>query len=408
MGPIIMSRVCYFTNVYPAPSHTTMRREIHALEALGAGVVRVAARRFKGPLVEPVDRREQGQTAYTTESLWTALCCLAAVALTRPLRLARALFDAVAIGSRASAGVWKYLMYVGEACVLLRLALRCEHIHANFGNATSIAVMCRVLGGPAISLRIHGPEEFDSFTSVEWEWKLRHASFVAPISEYGVRRVRELAAARYHPKIALLRCGVEPALLGRQDAAAAALPAPYRLVCVARLEPRKGHVVLFDAVARLRKEGLDVSLRLIGDGSLRSVLQNRAHELAISDAVHFEGWKDGAHVRAAIEQSRIVVLPSYAEGLPIVLMEAFALGRVVVSTSIAGIPELVVPDRSGWLVECGDAMALTRALKLGLQSSDEDLIAMGEVGRRRVREHHLVDDLMQDLLGRIRHDRRFA
>jgi len=390
--------VCYFTNVYPAPSHTTMRREIRALEALGTGVVRVAARRFIGPLVESGDRQEQELTAYTTESLVIALRCLLAVALTRPWRLAWALFDAVTVGSRTSSGVWKYLMYVGEACVLLRLARRCEHLHANFGNATSIAVMCRVLGGPSVSLRIHGPEEFDSFTPAEWEWKLRHASFVAPISEYGVRRVCELTALRHHPKVGLLRCGVDSALFERPSTSVARL---HRLVCVARLEPRKGHAVLLDALAALRREGLDASLHLIGDGSLRDSLEHQARELAIVDAVQFAGWKDGAEVRHAIEQSRIVVLPSYAEGLPIVLMEAFALGRAIVSTQVAGIPELVVPTESGWLVECGDAIALADALRSALLSSDKDLIAMAEAGRRRVREHHLVDNLMRDLLHRI-------
>jgi glycosyltransferase involved in cell wall biosynthesis len=379
-----------------------MRREIRALEAQGARVVRVAARRFKGPLVESVDRQELRLTRYTTESLFTALRCLAVVALTRPLRLARALLDALTIGARTRPGVWKHLMYVGEACVLLRLARHCEHIHANFGNATSIAVMSRVLGGPAVSLRIHGPEEIDTFTAGEWEWKLRHSAFVAPISDYGVRRVCELVAPRHHHRIKRLRCGVDSALLHRVSAATLRVPAWHRLVCVARLEPRKGHAVLLEAVAALRRDGLHVSLLLIGDGSLRASLENRTRELSISDAVEFAGWQDGAQVLDAVERSRIVVLPSYAEGLPIVLMEAFALGRAVVSTRIAGIPELVVPTTSGWLVDCGDPTALAGALRAALLSADEDLIAMGQAGQRRVREQHNVDMLMRDLLGHVR------
>ncbi|MBC7957466.1 MAG: colanic acid biosynthesis glycosyltransferase WcaL, partial [Cytophagales bacterium] len=202
------SHVCYFTNVYPAPSHTTMRREIHALEALGAVVTRVAARRFGGALVEPADHEEAQRTAYTAHSLMRALGCLGLTGLRQPHRLARAVFDAVAVGSKSGRGIWKYLMYVGEACVLLRVARGCSHIHANFGNATAIAVMCRVLGGPPVSLRIHGPEEFDSFTPAEWDWKLRHAAFVAPISEYGSRRVREAVHGRHHNKVSTLRCGI--------------------------------------------------------------------------------------------------------------------------------------------------------------------------------------------------------
>ena len=159
-----------------------MRREILALEALGVVVTRVAARRFRGLLVEPADHEEAHRTSYTARSLLAAIQGVGLAALTRPRRLAQALRDAVVVGAKSERGVWKYLMYVGEAAVLLRVARGCDHLHANFGNATSIAIMCRVLGGPPVSLRIHGPEEFESFVPTEWDWKLGHSCFVAPIS----------------------------------------------------------------------------------------------------------------------------------------------------------------------------------------------------------------------------------
>lgn len=394
------SRICYFTNVYPAPSHTTMRREIRALEALGAVVTRVAARRFRGPLVEPADHEEASRTVYTALSLLAALRGVCRIALTRPRRLAQALHDAVAVGAQSERGVWKYLMYVGEAAVLLRAARGCDHIHANFGNATSIAIMCRVLGGPPVSLRVHGPEEFESFTPAEWAWKLRHAAFVAPISEHGSQRVRALVHAHHHHKVQTLRCGVDA--MFASDAGRPGLPAGLRLVCVARLEPRKGHEVLLQAMALLQRDGLPVSLRLVGDGSLRAHLEQRGRELLQPGTVVFAGWLDGAGVGEAMGAARVVVLPSFAEGLPIVLMEAFAADRVAVATSVAGVPELVMPGHTGWLVEPGDAPALAMALKAALLSPDRVLMQMAAAGQERVRERHAVGPLMAELLVRMR------
>lgn len=389
-------RLCYFTSAYPAPSHTTMRREIQALERLGVDVVRAAARPFPGKLVEAADRHEAGRTAYTALRFASAALGLAGVMLTRPLRLLRALCDAVTVGAGSAPGRWKYLMYLGQAGALLRIAHGSAHLHANFGHAVRIAVMCRVLGGPALSLRIHGPEEYDTFTAAEWDWMLHHASFVSPVSEYGVQRLHRTSPHHRH-KVALLRCGIDAAALASPHAA---LPQQPRLCCVARLEPRKGHAVLLEALSILRSE-LPATLLLVGDGSLRESLAAQAQELGIGDAIEFVGWQGGDQVLQAMQQCRAVVLPSHAEGLPIVLMEALALGRVVVATEVAGIPELVRPGVCGWLVPAGDAAALAAALRSAVQAPDVTLAAMAAAGRELVRELHSADLLMRELLARI-------
>lgn len=391
-------RLCYFTNVYPAPSHTTMRREIEALTVLGVSVVRVAARRFAGPLVEPADHAEAARTAYTTASVWRAGASLLATAIRRPRAFARTLHSAWQVGRSSRRGRWTYLMYLGEACVLLRLSRGCSHIHANFGNAVGIAALCRQLGGPPVSLRIHGPEEFEAFSRREWDWKLQQASFVAPISEHGVRLLQAVLAPHHHGKVALLRCGIDNP--GARPAPPS-LPAAPRLVCVARLEARKGHGVLLQALRRLCDEGLPATLTLVGDGGLRPSLEREVRALGLADRVRFAGWADGAAVARALAEARVAVLPSFAEGLPIVLMEAFAWGRAVVATDVAGIPELVRHGESGWLVRPGDVGALARALREALQASDEQLAARACAGRERVRLQHDVELLMQDLLQRV-------
>lgn len=391
-------RLCYFTNVYPAPSHTTMRREIEALTALGASVVRVAARRFAGPLVEAADQREAEMTSYTAASVWRAGRCLLMAAIRRPRAFASALRSVWHVGRSSPRGLWTYLMYLGEASVLLKLARGCSHIHANFGNAVGIAVLCRQLGGPPVSLRIHGPEEFESFSGREWDWKLRQASFVLPISEHGVRLLQETLVPQHRHKVALLRCGIET---GSARHPSPPLPAVAHLVCVARLEERKGHRVLLQAVSQVCAAGVPVTLTLVGDGRLRHSLEQLARALGLADRVQFAGWADGAAVSRSLAEARLVVLPSFAEGLPIVLMEAFASGRAVVTTGVAGIPELVRHGESGWLVAPGDVDALAAALLEALQAPDERLIAMARVGRERVRQQHDVEGLMRSLLLRV-------
>lgn len=387
-------RLCYFTNVFPAPSHTTMRREIDALEALGVHVLRVAARRFSGPLVDPADLSEAKRTRYTTDSIAHALIETLRVALTRPLRFARAVHDALSIGPSTRAGLWKHLLYVGEAAVLLKLCRGCDHIHANFGNATSIATLCRVLGGPPVSLRIHGPEELETFSAKDWEWKACQAAFLAPISRYGAARLRALLARQHHGKIRVHRCGVDAALLCQ---AAAPVVASPRIACVARLEPRKGHKVLLEALARLHADGLPATLLLVGDGSSRPALEALARELSLSDAVQFAGWQPGREVARCIASARVFVLPSFAEGLPIVLMESLALGRAVIASAVDGIPELVLPGRTGWLVPPDDVTALAAALRDALTRSDAELRALGRAGQELVRGQHDAARLMEAL-----------
>ena len=93
-------------------------------------------------------------------------------------------------------------------------------------------------------------------------------------------------------------------------------------------------------------------------------------------------------VREALDEACAVVLPSFAEGLPVVIMEAFARGRPVLSTYVAGIPELVVPGQNGWLVPAGSVEALAQALRQVLAAPSSRLAEFGRAGRARVAEQH--------------------
>ena len=199
----------------------------------------------------------------------------------------------------------------------------------------------------------------------------------------------------------MLRCGIDLNRLKTISTANDSIPAQHQLVCVARLEPRKGHEILLEAISILLHDGLPVSLKLIGDGTLRDRLVQLAQELDLSGSVEFVGWGSGADVVEAMKVARIAVLPSYAEGLPIVLMEALAVGRPVVATQIMGIPELVLNGRTGWLVPPRDAMRLASTLKEALLTPDEELNRMAVAGRSLVAKRHDTDKLMKELIDNI-------
>ena len=188
-------------------------------------------------------------------------------------------------------------------------------------------------------------------------------------------------------KIHVVHCGVDDEFLLRPSLN---IPAEPRLVCVGRLCEQKGQLLLLDAVAQLAAEGLQFKLVLVGDGPLRGEIEAAIARMGLQEHVEMSGWASNSQVRQHILASRAMVLPSFAEGLPVVLMEALALGRPVISTYVAGIPELVEEGRSGWLVPPGSVEALTQAMRCALQLPVEQLEEMGSAGAVRVAQRHNV------------------
>jgi glycosyltransferase involved in cell wall biosynthesis len=186
------------------------------------------------------------------------------------------------------------------------------------------------------------------------------------------------------PKLHVVRCGVDAEFLGDAPPAAA----NGKLVCVGRLCEDKGQLLLVEAAGRLAREGVEFHLVLVGDGALRGPIEAKVRELGLEGRVTLKGWMDGAGVRQQIVESRALVLPSFAEGLPVVIMEALALSRPVISTYVAGIPELVRPAQNGWLVPAGSIDLLTETLREALRTPPERLDALGRAGREIVRDRH--------------------
>jgi glycosyltransferase involved in cell wall biosynthesis len=187
------------------------------------------------------------------------------------------------------------------------------------------------------------------------------------------------SAAAHWPRLHIVHCGVDPALYDTPRVAGA-----KRLLFVGRLAAVKGLPVLFRALQQLIPDHPDVRLTLIGDGPERVALEREARALGLATIVEFAGYKGQAEVAQTLRATDILVLPSFAEGLPVVLMEALAARVPVLATRIAGVSELVEEGISGRLVSAGDALALERALRELLEDSPQRCAAMGAAGRARV------------------------
>lgn len=381
-------KVAYLVNQYPHVSHSFIRREIRAAEALGVQVFRVSIRTPGVALVDEGDRDEQGRThVLLGDGLIPLVVACAWTALTRPLRWLRAAGLACRLARRS--GRWlRTAVYLAEACLLVRWLRRerAEHLHAHFGtNPADVAALASALGGPPFSFTVHGPEEFDRPDAIALGEKVARAAFVVAISSYGRSQLFRWCRPADWPRVRVVRCGVDAAFLG-----AGPLPVPDepRLVCVGRLAEQKGQLVLVEAAARLVAQGADVKLVLAGDGPMRPQIEAAVEAHGLGDRVRITGWLSNDAVRAEMAAARVFVLPSFAEGLPVVLMEALALGRPVLTTFVAGIPELVRNGINGWLVPAGDEAALATAIADALRTEPKRLEEMGRAGAEAVRAAH--------------------
>ena len=383
-------KLAYLTGQYPKVSHTFIRREIHALEARGHAILRLSVREPDSGIADPLDRaeRERTRTFFTApRSAW--LAAFARRALRRPGAMLGELGRVIASLVRPGPGPIPRCAYWVEACYFLGLieAEGVEHVHVHFGrNGVSVAQIMQRLGGPGFSMTVHGPDEFDDPRGFELREKAHDAAFTVGISAYTTAQLRRWVDPADWSKLAIVRCSVDESFFAE---ASPSPPGPRRFVCVGRLCAQKGQLLLLEAFARVAAREADVRLVLAGDGELRGAVEAAARRLGIAERVEITGWIAESVVREQLRAAFCMVLPSFAEGLPVVIMEALAMRRPVLSTFIAGIPELVDAD-CGWLVPAGDVEALADAMTRALATPAGVLDAMGERGAAHVRERHFA------------------
>lgn len=385
-------KIAYVLNSYPQPSHSFIRREIQALERQGVEVLRLAMRPGSAPLVDPGDKAEAEKTQYVLQAGGLKLLlAMMALSLRAPAASVRALRMALRMGRASQVGRLRHLIYLIEAAYVVSRCHRAgvQHMHAHFGtNATTVALLAQMLGGPGFSFTTHGPEEFDAPQALSLGEKLNRAKFSVAISSFGKSQLSRWADFSTWPRIKVVHCGIEPA---RFETPVPVPAGALRLAAIGRFVEQKGQMILVQAMAEVVRQQPDVHLSLIGDGEMRAELEQAIAALGLQQNVTLTGWLSEADVRAQLDQSQALVMPSFAEGLPMVVMEAMAAARPVLATYIAGTPELVLPEQTGWLVPAGDASALALAILTIAETPQEQLQAMGDAGRERVLLRHDSD-----------------
>ena len=342
-------RLAYLTSQYPAASHTFIRREIEALREQGWSIDTFSVRPpGSDETASEADRSEADQTFYILRQSLPSLAGAHIAALfTQPVTYLRTFGLALTHRAPGARGLFLAFAHFAEGVLLARELRKrgIAHLHNHFANsAATVGLLATRLLGIRWSFTMHGISETDYPAGLMLGRKIEAADLVACVSYFGRAQGMRLVAPSHWDKMPVIRCGVPFDRLPSKQASGG-----RKVVCVGRLSPEKGQTGLLRAFAQLRTSHPDLTLRLVGDGPDRDALERLSQELSVGDAVTFAGRLPEPDTLVEIALADLLVLPSFMEGLPIVLMEAMALGVPVIASRVAGIPELVVDGKTGVL-----------------------------------------------------------
>ncbi len=380
-------RLAYLLSQYPKLSEAFIIREIRGLRALGFHIdvasVNAPDRGADGLTAEEVEERER--TYYVKRhGLRGALPAHLRTLLGRPGAYLRGWRAVLRHGGLDLRALFYHLMYFTEALMVgVWLAERGQrHVHAHFGmQASTVGLYVKRVFGTGLSITVHGPDVFYAVERYLLADKVREADFIATISHYARSQLMRVSPHRHWHKLVVSRLGVDPQRFAPRPFRAA--PEVFEVICVGRLTPAKGQHVLVEAVHRLVGEGRRLRLRLVGDGEDRASLERQVAELGLTEQVVFEGAVNQDRIRDLYAAADAFAIPSFAEGIPVVLMEAMAMEIPCVTTWITGVPELIRNGVDGLLVAPGDGDALAAALAR-LMDDPGLRQRLGQSGRQRV------------------------
>ncbi len=274
------------------------------------------------------------------------------------------------------------------------------HLHIPFAKeAATVGLIARQAFPIEYSLAVHGPDEFCDTPGHALREKVVHAKFVVCISDFARSQLMNLTPSCHWDKLHVCRRGVDPELF--QPVPRQAENECFTIVCVGRLVEAKGHMILLHAIKRLHDAGRTLRLYLIGDGPLEAELQNWICSHGLGSVVTMTGRIEPDRVRDYYACADCFALASFAEGMPLVLMEAMAMALPCVTTRIAGIPELIHDEREGLLVAAGDEVGLAAAIGVLVDAPDLRL-KLGRAGRARVVADYPLAKSMRLLAGKLR------
>ncbi|SEG52540.1 Glycosyltransferase involved in cell wall bisynthesis [Bryocella elongata] len=362
------TRYAYLLSRYPAVSHTFLLKEVLGLRARGLHIETASINLPDRPSSRLSDEelREANATRYLKDgNTLGALVLLARAIAAHPITLLRGLRAVFAIRRLRLTERGYWLFYLAEALLLGQWmrSRKLNHLHVHFGGpVAAVGMLTSIAWRIPYSLTIHGPEELLNTGAEHLSEKLTQATHIICISDFCRSQLMQLLPPAHWGKLDVVRLGVDPAALTPSLAVQNVDNRPLEIVCTGRLVPAKGHRILIEALYGLRERGIEFSATLIGDGPERLGLTELVRERGLTEKILFTSSLPHDETLARVRDADIFVLASFAEGIPVALMEAMALGIPCISTSIAGIPELIHTGRDGILVAPSNIRELTDAL----------------------------------------------
>jgi glycosyltransferase involved in cell wall biosynthesis len=387
-------KMAYLASTYPYVSQSFIIREVQKLRALDFDIQTAS--------INPPDRPYSDLAEEEREELAVTFCVknLSIVAMLRahlatvaqrPGAYLRGLFGALRMAGTDRKQLLLAVGYFVEAVIIGRwmASRRLRHLHVHLSNpASTVGLIASRIFPIEFSFTAHGPDEFYDVPGYRLMDKISGASFVRCIAYFTRSQLMRVSEPRYWNKFEVARLGVDPEVFA---------PRPFRqtidrfeILCVGRLVPSKGQHVLIAAVDHLSKAGRKVCLRLVGNGIDQQSLEREVKERGVGGQVVFEGPVNQDRIRELYRKADLFVLASFAEGIPVALMEAMAMEIPCVTTFIAGIPELIRDNIDGLLVAASDEFALAQAIER-LIDDPELRCSLGRAGRQRVIEKFNLD-----------------
>ena len=379
------TRIACLIAQHPAINHALILREVRKLRER-CDVYTASIRAPDRPVdkLSPEEADEAQRTFYVKPAgVAAALSALFAAFVQSPVRFTTALAFALRLAGLRLKQVLLNIAYFAQAAMVGRWMRRHALTHLHCHYSSTVALLVHRIYGFDISISFHGPDEFLDPAGFWIREKVAACTFVRAISLYARSQLMASSDVADWSKIETVYMGVDPEAFGPRPFERN--PSPFDIIIVGRLAPVKAQPILIAAVDLLVRGGADVLLHVVGGGPNRAWLERDVAERGLGKHVTFHGFLPQEKLDELYRRAHIFALPSFAEGLPGVLMEAMAMEIPCVATWITGIPELIRNGIDGLLVPPSNPEALAAAIRELL--NDPHLRAViGQAGRRRVLE----------------------
>ncbi|MEM7233134.1 MAG: glycosyltransferase family 4 protein [Planctomycetota bacterium] len=385
------AQLSYLISQYPKVSHTFILREVRHLRNRGFRIDVASVNSPDRPRenLTTEEQEEADSTFFVKQgAVGKALRAGISTLIRNPIGFLSGLVYAVRLGSTDFKKILYGVFYFAEALIVGTWMRKngSTHIHVHFATpASTVGMIAAKVFGYDFSMTVHGPDEFYDAPGYHLEEKVRRARFVCCIGTYSRSQLMKLTDHTEWDKFEVSPLGVDLSVFSPREFRPS--PAPFQALCVGRLVSAKGQHILVHTMERLRDAGRNVQLRFVGDGPDRESLEQLSRDLNLSDCIRFEGSVNQDRIREFYSEADAFCLPSFAEGIPVVLMEAMSMEIPCITTHITGHHELIRNGEDGLLVSPSDHIEMASAIER-LIDDEEFRRSLGEQGRRRVQSKY--------------------